>query len=503
MTLSRQHEAWLTERKICLEKATSLGVHSGTWAAGKVVPNASGNVLAFPYFERGYVVAEKYRMAPAKEFAQREGARKTFYNSDVLDDPSVQSGRNALVICEGEMDCLAVLSAGYPFAVSIPDGAPCVPEGTNPDDVEDPEVSIKGDNSTGKFAFLWNNRERLQKIKRFVLATDSDAPGRWLATNLVKHLGAARCYRAGFGEDCKDFNDVLVARGSAEIMRCIASAKEYPVRGIYDLTDFQDEDTKLYNIGIDGWSNKLKLFEGAFVVVTGPTNHGKTAWSMEIAANMARDHGWRIGVFSPEQKPVEIRNLVRTLYCGGEWTRDSVTKADEWMCRHFKLILGDPLAAGNRDEDITLQWLLDRAEDAVLRHNIDMLVIDPWNELEHARDQGESVTDYTGRAIRQIKRFARQYNVLVLLCVHPTKDFTRTKDGKPRSVTLYDCEGSAHWANKADIGIVVERDEDMSNGASITIAKLRYKKYGTTGIYPMQFETKTQRFRALSWDKPE
>lgn len=494
MTLSPQHIAWLGERRISHETASKLGVLSGTAAGGLVNPDPNGNVLAFPYFDRGQIVAEKYR-GPAKKFWQREGGKKTFYNVDVLDDPALHDGQYPLIICEGEMDCLAILSTGIPFAVSVPDGAPSVPADKDPEDVADDECNAE---ATGKFAYLWNNRERLKKIRRFVIAADSDGPGRRLAAVLVKHLGAARCSRLEYPAGCKDANDVLIHGGPSSLSTCIVNAKPYPVRGIYELTDFNEEETKLYSIGIDGWGTKLKLFEGAFVVVTGPTNHGKTSWAMEVAANMARDHNWRVAVFSPEQRPTEIRNLVRTLYCSGTWTRELVDRADSWIRKHFKLILGDPLGAGDRDEDITLQWLLDRAESAVLRHDIHMLIIDPWNELEHARDRNESVTDYTGRAIRQIKRFARQYNVLVMLCVHPTKDFTKgTTNGKPRHVTLYDCEGSAHWANKADIGIVVERDEEIQNGAKVTVAKLRYKKYGTCGSYAMQFDTKTQRYRAM------
>lgn len=494
MTLSPQHVTWLGDRKISVETASKLGVHSATPVGGLVNPDPNGNVLAFPYFDRGQIVAEKYR-GPAKKFWQREGGKKTFYNADVLDDPALLDGQYPLVICEGEMDCLAVMSSGFPFAVSVPDGAPSVPTDKEPEDVGDDECQAE---STGKFAYLWNNRERLKKVRRFIIAADSDGPGRRLAAVLVKHLGAARCSRLEYPAGCKDANDVLVQGGPSSLSACIVNAKPYPVRGIYELTDFHEEETKLYAIGIDGWSTKLKLFEGAFVVVTGPTNHGKTSWAMEVATNMARDHGWRVAVFSPEQRPTEIRNLVRTLYCGGAWTRELVDRADSWIRKHFKLILGDPVGAGDRDEDITLQWLLDRAESAVLRHDIHMLIIDPWNELEHARDRNESVTDYTGRAIRQIKRFARQYNVLVMLCVHPTKDFTKgTTNGKPRHVTLYDCEGSAHWANKADIGIVVERNEEIQNGATVTVAKLRYKKYGTCGSYPMQFDAKTQRYRPL------
>ena len=83
-----------------------------------------------------------------------------------------------------------------------------------------------------------------------------------------------------------------------------------------------------------------------------------------------------------------------------------------------------------------LAMILDRATDAVLRDGIRLLVIDPWNEVEHARTASESMTDYIGRSIRAIKRFARLYEVAVIVVAHPTKDVA--KEGKSRPVTLYD-----------------------------------------------------------------
>jgi hypothetical protein len=65
-------------------------------------------------------------------------------------------------------------------------------------------------------------------------------------------------------------------------------------------------------------------------------------------------------------------------------------------------------------------WLLDRATDAVLRDAIRVLVIDPWNEIERARRRDETTTDYIGRCIRALKRFARLYDVVVIIVAHPT-----------------------------------------------------------------------------------
>lgn len=143
MALSEKHLAWLTNRGIDTEVALKLGVRSVIAVAGQTTtPDPRGDVLAFPYFEDGRIVAEKYRAA-GKRFWQREGGKKTFYNVDVLSDPFLTSGSSDLIIVEGEPDCLAVLTAGRPFCVSVPDGAPPVPAGTEPEAVTDDELQAE------------------------------------------------------------------------------------------------------------------------------------------------------------------------------------------------------------------------------------------------------------------------------------------------------------------------------------------------------------------------
>jgi twinkle protein len=106
---------------------------------------------------------------------------------DVMDDPAIVSGDQPLTIVEGEIDKLAVETAGNPFVVSVPEGAP------PPSKDHAQEAISSGSDEAGKFKFMWNNRERLQRIKRFVLAVDDDAPGKRLADELIRRLLASRC----------------------------------------------------------------------------------------------------------------------------------------------------------------------------------------------------------------------------------------------------------------------------------------------------------------------
>ena len=91
-------------------------------------------------------------------------------------------------------------------------------------------------------------------------------------------------------------------------------------------------------------------------------------------------------------------------------------------------------------EDATIEWLVDRASDAVVRYGVCWFLLDPWNQVEHKRERGESESDYQGRAIRTLKRFARSYDCGVLVAAHPTKD-VKLPNGEIRVPNLYDISG--------------------------------------------------------------
>ena len=100
-------------RKISPETAVRFGIYTARSEGGEVIPDAKGNVVVFPFEDRGTTVNEKYR-APGKKFWQRAGGKRTFWNADALDDPALADGRQALVITEGEIDALTAIDCGFP-----------------------------------------------------------------------------------------------------------------------------------------------------------------------------------------------------------------------------------------------------------------------------------------------------------------------------------------------------------------------------------------------------
>ena len=300
-------------RGISAELAARFQIYTASRTAdGSVLADGKGNIVVFPFVEHGAVVNEKYR-APPKKFWQRQGGRQTFWNADALDDPLLESGHLALVITEGEIDALTAIACGFPLGVSVPSGAPAVADADAPDDLAPIE-----NEASGKFEFLWNNRDRLKRIKRFILAVDNDRPGQRLAAELVRRLSAARCSFVSYPPGCKDLNDVLMKHGEAEVARVIMAAKAYPVKGLYRLSDYP-EATDLAVVST-GWATldaHLQIFAGEFMVVTGIPGHGKSTFVLNLIYNLARLHGWKAAMFSPEMPTVpHLASRLRRIHGG-------------------------------------------------------------------------------------------------------------------------------------------------------------------------------------------
>lgn len=473
---------WFQGRGISEKTLRHTGVYSGQHLQSgnsfSVVPHLDGEIICFPYFKNGKEVNTKYRAAN-KKFYQRPNGYKTFWNSGILDHEYLQNGTKNLVITEGEMDALSVLASGYPYCVSVPDGAP--PPDNLGGSVD--EIDIEQDT---KYLYVFNNWQALKAVRRIVIAVDGDDAGKRLAEELVRRLGRVRCLFVEYPEDCKDLNEVLLKHGAEIVLRTIRHAKEYPVSGIYTFSGLPPEPP-LQPL-TTGWGRLdafLLPFFPAFMVVTGTAGSGKSTWVNQLAAQMSILHHVSIGIASFEMriKPF-ISDALLSVY--KELRTDG--RGDDWLENNFIFIAPEP---DNDSEQYDVEWLIDKATMAVIRHGIRILVADPWNEMEHAHRKYENQTEYVGRSIKAFKRFARQYEVLVILVAHPSKSGASKP---PSEITLYDISDSAHFANKADFGVVIHRIEG-SNETNVMVKKVRYQELtGKPGMVPITYDPRTRTF---------
>lgn len=465
MALNHKAEKWLEARTIDTELAVKYGVNSSE--------KRGGDWIEIPYTMRGERVNTKYRNIVSKEFSQDPDGQKCVWNFDCLRDDSLKN--QPLIITEGEMDALAVIQSGYSRVVSVPDGAPA--------------KTIEG-NESKKYSYLEDIFPLLKECKEIIIAADGDQAGANLLHDLALRFGKSRCKWVPYPKGCKDLNDAMMRYGTKGVVESINRATWVRVDGVYTMGELPPAPSgEAMTTGITFLDPHYKIRYGDFCVMTGIPSHGKSTFANQLVASMVQTHGVNACFASFEQHPtLDHKRNLRQLHIGhnGAWNRAEIAAADAWIEKHFRFMVP------NEDDDVTLAWVLEKATVAVVRHNCKIVVIDPWNEMDHMRPSDMSLTEYTGFAIKELKKFARNHHIHLIVVAHPTK-LKKNAEGGYDMPSLYDVSDSAHWANKADVGVVIHRKGE--NDSVIRIAKSRYHNIiGKPGDVAAGFDVGTNQY---------
>jgi twinkle protein len=431
--------------------------------------------IQFPYYKGGQVVNIKHR-AHDKTFRQEKDAEKGLYRFD-----SVAGGTGTLILTEGEIDCLSFQEAGFEYVSSIPDGAP----------------SAESKNYNTKFDFLKSAESLLNRYDKIILAMDDDPPGKTAERELARRIGIEKCYRVQYPEGCKDANDVLVKYGKAAVTDIVNTAKPYPIEGLLQVIDFQEDVLSLYDKGVNrgiytGWKQldphyTVKL--GELTVITGIPGSGKSNFIDSLMINLVEGGDWRFAVFSPENWPIErhiqtlLEKLVRLPFAQKGRNTDRMPKKE--IYDHLPIMNHNFFFIMPKDELLSVDTILEKARAAIFRYGIKGLVIDPWNEVEHLFGN-LSETQYISKELTKIRRFARMNQIHVWIVAHP-RNLTKDADGNYKPPTMYEISGGANWRNKADNGLCVHRPDHSSDDTEIYIQKIRFKEVGRIGKATLKY----------------
>lgn len=488
MTMTNALMDILTARALDVELADRLGLSSSNRRGG-------GEVLTFPFRRNGEVVGKKYRYfddAEGRRWSQDKGGLRIAWNEDCLRDRTLD--RKPLIITEGEFDAIAAIQCGYDRTISVPDGAPPPADRTH-DELEEGR----------KYSWLQDIKPLLHKdhVPEIILAVDGDENGAALLQDLSILLGRFRCKfltypvaknPEGRGRPrLKDLNEVLEDYGLKGVVETISRAQWLKVDGVYRMSELPPlPNSRIFEIGFEAFAEHFKLRLGDTSIWTGTPGSGKTTLVQDIACRCAKSEGLRTAWASFEQAPQrDHRRALREWFCEAREYRLSMTQkaeADAWIDAHNVFLVP------NEDDDVTLDWLLEKMEAAVVRFGVQLIVVDPWNEMDHQFDgRAENETQYINRAIKTIKRFARAFQVHIAIVAHPTK-MQKGPDGKYPIPSLYDIHGGAVWNNKADLGVIVHRKSE--NDTLVRTAKSRYHdQIGRPGSVIMQYCGDDRRFR--------
>ena len=293
MRLDQEVIQWALRRKISPDTLRAMSV------GGEIIPFGDSNKLSivFNYLDNGgEIVNWKARSLNDKVFRQLAGGTQQFYNQ-----AAVMAGPlDEVYIVEGEMDALSLIEAGVPphSVLSVVGGAPANAS-ENPQDAK-------------RYGYMMDAlADGLGRCKKFIIVTDNDDPGRHLRADLAMVLGVASCHGVDWPPEVKDANDALMKWGAESLSIYLREdIKQYPIDGIYRLSEIPEPPTMTLWRGWPEWNEKLKISPTCLSIMSGWPGHGKSHLSQQLWAQIVRRYDIRVALMSMEtrEQPFVRRN---------------------------------------------------------------------------------------------------------------------------------------------------------------------------------------------------
>ena len=414
-----------------------------------------GPAIAFPYHRDGKPYADKFRGAN-KTWASTKGVSRGLYNVDVLS----QMPALPIVITEGEIDCMSIMQAGFERCVSLPDG-----------------WTAEGNKTEALVAVA----DRFNDAPYVIVAGDNDEAGESLPRTVANLLDGLDVRYVEWPDDCKDANDVLVRFGEGDLAACLNKAKRIDPPGGF-ITGFSDlpplSRRRVLSSNNPLIKRRLAFELGAMSVGTGTPGAGKSTLTTWVWHHITADENVRAGLLSFETHPHRTRDHLSRLATGKPFDdlgRDDRLALEADLDRRFRIV------HRTFDDAVhTIGWLGKMVHTLATRDGCKVICIDPWNELEHLPEPGESLTNYINFALQQIRKWAEKLEVHICVIAHPKKmDMGRD----PRAPMGYDIADSAAFFNKPSLGFTVHGQKTEAGTPYVELSTWKVRDTQLYGIF--------------------
>ena len=138
-------------------------------------------------------------------------------------------------------------------------------------------------------------------------------------------------------------------------------------------------------------------------------------------------------------------------------------------------------------EDFTVESILERARQLVRRRGIRILVLDPFNRLEHRIPGGQTETHISRHSSTCWQTSPKGTNASSSSWRIHGKMQTDPLTKRLPVPTLQDINGSWAFVNKCDFGLVIERDR-QAGVTRVHVKKVKFRHLGNIGecSFPVQ-----------------
>lgn len=233
---------------------------------------------------------------------------------------------------------------------------------------------------------------------------------------------------------------------------------EMPIKDLIYFKDVYDNLEERLRNGINkGETTHFPVLDNHFrwmrrevTIIHGYGNHGKSCVALQLMLMKSIFCGYKWVVFNPENSPADFfYQDVAEMYVGKPFdlkhpncaTDEERERAKEFVNAHFFYIYP-------KDDSPTPDYVLKRFMEVIIKHKVDGVMIDPFNQLIHER-QGRD-DHYLELFLNKTKRFAQNQDIFFIICAHPNKPQYSGSSKKYDEPSIYDLSGGAMWANKSD-----------------------------------------------------
>ncbi len=237
-----------------------------------------------------------------------------------------------------------------------------------------------------------------------------------------------------------------------------------------------------------------------FIVIAGRPSMGKTSLMLNIAENVALEHGIPVGIFSLEMSKEQIvqRLLSSQSRIPGNRIRTGYIRKDEWdaLLRSASRLRDAPIFIDDTPA-IGLMEMRAKARRLKARHNLGLLCVD-YLQLARGLGSAENRQMEISQISQGLKALAKELSIPVVAGSQLSRAVESREKKRP---VLSDLRESGAIEQDADLVIFIYREEvynpsdDVRGRAEIIIGKHRN---GPTGTIPMIFLSDYTRFESAA-----
>lgn len=427
--------------------------------------------LSIPSYEDGLPKLIKYRKLPPDtnkdldKYIRETGAKSILFNGDILDDDEIQE----IYICEGELDAISMLQAGYDNVIGITGGA-----GTLLPSWYD-KLVLK-DN----IYLIFDNDERGQKDARDIWA---------------RRLGTNKCWNVVLPKG-EDVNSFLKDNSKEELDEYIKSAAQFKIEGISHIEQVGYElHERIQNrTGIDvfplPWYSVNKLLGGGLAkqrltVLGGFPKSGKTSLAVQVCYYLAKNYNIPSLIWCLEMPETDL--VTKVIQLEADITVEEVHKGG--IFPYMQKLKDLPMYFAYKAKT-SPEIFYNTIKEARNRYGIELGVFDNLQAMVRTGQEAD-----IGNASKMFKDITMELNIMFILVSQPRKP---TVDDN-YTITYNELKGSSAMSADADEIILLYRkrldgEQAESTFSPITSVIVDASRYAPGGKTTLLFHGEKSRF---------